>query len=177
MTAEQIIKGFMNEKRVARADLCHSQMDRHIRLRRAVIERMRREGFSIAEMARAMGKNLYAIKYWTSGDWEETEKWKAIARASFRATESDSIVIQVCNEHKIYPAEIFGGGRDKRLTDVRREAMRRLSAAGFNMAAIARALRLNYDTVRYWMNDGYREYSRRVARACLARSQKAELRA
>jgi chromosomal replication initiation ATPase DnaA len=65
---------------------------------------------------------------------------------------SDSIVLQVCRELKIHPDEFFGPKRDRRLTRARRIAIKRLIAAGFNMAGAARMIRRNYSTVRYWMN-------------------------
>lgn len=168
MTAEEIILAVMAEKKISRANLCYSRCHGHLRMRRIAITRMRKAGFGVTEIAVALDRPSTTISYWMNGGGD---------RGRFRATETNSIVIQVCNEHQLYPAEFFGNGRDKRLTAARREAIQRLKAAGFNGSAIAGLLRLSYDAVRYWMNDGYREYHRRVARASLARSKQAEVRA
>lgn len=77
---------------------------------------------------------------------------------------TESIVIQVCRELKIRPDEFFGSGRCRRLTRARRIAIKRLIAAGFNMAGAARMIRRNYSTVRYWENQKLRERHRERSR-------------
>jgi hypothetical protein len=65
---------------------------------------------------------------------------------------TESIVLRVCRERLIKPADFFGPGRDKRLTDARREAIQLLRDAGFNMKAISRLMRRNYSTIRFWVH-------------------------
>ncbi len=170
-----ILRDFIAEKKVARIDLLQGKTDRFVRLRLCLIHRLRQAGLSKTEMARAMNKTRDGMGYWLSDEWKEADnavRWNGIADGSGWDTETNSIVLKVCNEHKIYPAEFFGRGRDKRLTAARREAMRRLRGVGMNHVMIARLLRLNRSSVYYWLNPKSREYCRRSARASLARSKK-----
>lgn len=78
---------------------------------------------------------------------------------------TESIVLQVCREFDVSPSDFFNASkRDRDLVRVRRYAIARLAGAGFNMAAIARMIRRNYSTVRYWMKPEIREYSNRKSR-------------
>jgi hypothetical protein len=70
---------------------------------------------------------------------------------------SGSIVLEVCRECKVHPAEFFGPGRDRRLSNARRLAIQKLKEAEFNNAAIARLMRRNYSTIQYWLHPEYRE--------------------
>lgn len=77
---------------------------------------------------------------------------------------TESIVLQVCREHKIHPTEFFGPRRYRKLVKARRVAIDRLLAAGFNMAGAARMIKRNYSTVRYWKNPKIRAASNRYSR-------------
>jgi hypothetical protein len=174
MSASQIISDVMAQKRIARADLLLGKTSRHVKARLLTINRLREAGLSATEIARAMNKTREGIMYWLGDEWKDADnaaRWNGIADGWGWDTASKSVVIQVCNEHKIYPAELFGGGRDRRITVARREAIRRLDGEGCTQEAIARLLKLNVSSVRYWMDPKYREYCRRLARGSLARSQ------
>lgn len=75
-----------------------------------------------------------------------------------------SIILDVCQEHRVHPVEFFGNGRDQRLVRVRRIAIARLVDAEFNMVQIAAIMRRNYTTVRYWMIPRFRKYRKQYAR-------------
>lgn len=75
-----------------------------------------------------------------------------------------SIVIQVCQAYEIQPTEFFDPRkRERRLVRARLHAIIRLRDAGFSMAGIARAMRRDYSTIRYWMRPQMRSYKRREA--------------
>lgn len=79
---------------------------------------------------------------------------------------TQSIVLQVCQERKIDPADFFNPQkREQRLVKARLVAIGRLQEAGFSMRGISRMMRRNYDTIRYWMKPELREYKREAARA------------
>jgi hypothetical protein len=74
-----------------------------------------------------------------------------------------SIVLDTCRSHFVTPEEFFD--RRTRRSDViacRLEAIARLRAAGFTKAGVSRAVRLHYDTIRYWTNPDHRK--RKIAR-------------
>lgn len=74
-----------------------------------------------------------------------------------------SIVLDSCHAHYVTPEEFFD--RNLRRDDVvacRVAAIMRLQAAGFSNAGIARAMKIHYDTVRYWTNPDFR--ARKMAR-------------
>lgn len=172
MTADEIILGILQRRRMGRSDFLVNKRPRYVKARLIAIHELRRAGFTKAEIARALNKTAGGINYWFNGDWKQQgNRWAGIADGSGWNAPTNSIVLQVCNEHKIYPAEFFGRGRDKRLTAARREAIKRLSDAGFIMTAVARLTKLNISTVRYWTRPKYREHSMRCARISLARSQ------
>jgi chromosomal replication initiation ATPase DnaA len=77
---------------------------------------------------------------------------------------TESIVLTVCQELKIHPHEFFGSGRDHRLVRARRIAIKRLRAAGFSMAGIARMMKRNYSTIRYWVHPKLRKHHNEYAR-------------
>lgn len=171
MTAEDIINDILKKRKMARADLLCSQTPRFVRARLLTIHELRRAGFSKSAIARAMNKTNSGLNYWFGDGWKrQGNRWLGIADGTAWNSDTNSIVLQVCNEHKIYPAEFFGKGRDKRLTAARREAIQRLSDAGFILTAIARLTKLNISTVRYWTRPKYRAYSMQSARKSLARS-------
>lgn len=77
---------------------------------------------------------------------------------------TQSIVLQVCKEMGVEPADFFGRRRDQRLVSARRLAIDRLVAAGFSMRGVSRMMRRNYSTVQYWMRPALREKRRETAR-------------
>jgi hypothetical protein len=70
---------------------------------------------------------------------------------------TQSIVLTVCAEYLVSPADFFSHRTDRRFVRCRVEAIRRLRAAGFSQAAIARLVKREYSTVRYWLHPKYRE--------------------
>jgi transposase len=68
-----------------------------------------------------------------------------------------SIVLEVCREMKIRPADFFGNKRKGRPSTARRIAIERLKEAGFSNAGIARMVKRNYSTIQYWLHPEYRE--------------------
>lgn len=158
MTAEEIVNGVISERRVRADDFFNSR--RHVKARLIAIDRLRQSGFSVSDIAVAIQRHPWCIGYWLTDKWAQAEgsvRWSKIAGLGHRDDKSESVAIQVCHDMKIYPAEFFGQGRDARLVKARREAMRRLKAAGFSNAAIARVLKRAYSTVQYWMKDDLRE--------------------
>jgi hypothetical protein len=87
---------------------------------------------------------------------------------------TQSIVLNVCQQLRIHPAEFFGNGRDRRLSKARRVAIKKLKEAGFNNKAIARLIRRNYSTVQYWTHLEYRERRRSYYRNLRAAQKGAE---
>lgn len=79
---------------------------------------------------------------------------------------SASIVLAICSEHDIAPADFFSGGTGRHLVQARVAAIHRLRDAGFNQAAVARLIRREYSVVRYWLHPEYR------ARKKLTRQQR-----
>ncbi len=180
MTAEEIIRDMMAKKRVARVDLLRGKTHRHMKLRLLTIHLLRQAGFSKSEMCRALNKTREGMTYWLGDEWKEAEnsaRWRGIADGSGWNAETDSVVFKICNERKIYPSEFFGNGRDKRLTEARREAIRRLAEAGLTKATIARLIKRDHGTVSYWLDPALRERSNRAARASNPRCKQAEMRA
>lgn len=76
-----------------------------------------------------------------------------------------SIVLTVCAEFGVDPADFFGRCRERELVDARREAIARLTKAGFSMAATARLIRKSYSTVQYWMKPAFRAHRARYGAA------------
>lgn len=157
MTAAEIVRAVMAERKVGEADFFTSAMRRHVRSRMIAVDRLRVAGFTKAEIAVAIRRSPSAIGYWLNG---QSPWW----RGGGPASDSPSIVLQVCRDLKVYEAEFFGRGRDARLVEARREAIRRLQAADFSGAAIARVMRRSHSTIYYWLNSNIRETKRRRAR-------------
>lgn len=84
-----------------------------------------------------------------------------------------SIVLQICAQHKVHPVEFFGPGRDRRLSRTRRAAILALKRAGFSNAAVARLIKRNYSTVQYWLHPDYR--ARRATYFRVLRQKRATL--
>lgn len=73
---------------------------------------------------------------------------------------TQSIVLTVCREHRVRPDEFFSRRTDRKFVRCRVEAIKRLREAGFSQAGIARMVRREYSTVRYWLHPEYRERRR-----------------
>ncbi len=70
-----------------------------------------------------------------------------------------AIIRDVMQSRRIGVKDFFGASRMTHLVNARRIAIMRLKKAGFNDAAIARLMKRNYSTVRYWLRPDYRQRS------------------
>lgn len=69
-----------------------------------------------------------------------------------------SIVLEVCRECEVDPADFFGASRNPKVMGARRIAIEKLHEAGFGYRVIARLVRRDYSTVQYWMSPKNRSY-------------------
>jgi len=68
-----------------------------------------------------------------------------------------AIIKDVMQRRRIGVKDFFGTSRMTHLVDARRVAIRRLQAAGFDNAAVARLMKRNYSTIQYWTHPNYRK--------------------
>ena len=68
-----------------------------------------------------------------------------------------SIVLNVCEQHQVSPADFFGKGRTKKLSEARRAAIEALAEAGFGTHATARLVKRDTSTVIYWLKQSARD--------------------
>lgn len=69
---------------------------------------------------------------------------------------ADAIIAATMRQANVGVKDFFSNSRLAHLVAARRTAIRRLKADGFDMAAIARLVDVNYSTVRYWLHKGFR---------------------
>jgi hypothetical protein len=77
---------------------------------------------------------------------------------------SPSIVLTVCEQHQVSPADFFGKGRTKKLSEARRAAIEALADAGFGTHATARLVKRDTSTVIYWLKQSARDRRRNYIR-------------
>lgn len=75
-----------------------------------------------------------------------------------------SIIRDVLKEHQICADDFFGIRRDKHLTLARTDAAKRLHEAGYDWSSIARMMRRNHSTVRYYVLSTHRDRKRQYYR-------------
>lgn len=67
------------------------------------------------------------------------------------------VIVEVCKKHGIEPQNFFGTGRTKKLWECRVEAARIFRDRGHSWQGVANLVKRNRDTIRYWLDDGYRQ--------------------
>ena len=75
-----------------------------------------------------------------------------------------SIIRDVLSEHQICADDFFGLRRDKHLTLARTDAAKRLHAAGYDWSSMARIMKRNHSTVRYYVLSSHRDRKRQYYR-------------
>lgn len=84
------------------------------------------------------------------------------------------IIKAVMREHLVSPEEFFGNNRLPRFVAARREAAKRMAAAGIRVPVIARLMKRHPRTVAYHVNDSKRLHDlARAARYYAARRNEA----
>lgn len=72
-----------------------------------------------------------------------------------------SIVLTICEQHRIRPEEFFGKSRCQKLSACRRDAILALYEAGFSVSGCARMIRRNVSTVHYWLKPANRDHRKK----------------
>lgn len=69
-----------------------------------------------------------------------------------------AIIEAVMAKHRVGPKDFFGAGWPAHVVAARKAAALRLHAAGFRVPAIARVMRRDRSSVRYWLRPDYRAH-------------------